>query len=123
MSPLCDSIRAPARKKKIDVCSHEGKQVAPRTQKREQKNLDHMGCLKTNNLATLVLDGERATRTNLDRTGSPKASELVAPMLGRERANRKSLHIIFLKADELVLARKKNVNRKKICITFQGLLE
>ena len=66
-----------------------------------------MGFLKANNLATLVLNGERATRTNLDRMGSPKASELVAPMLGRERENRKILHIIFLKADELVLARKK----------------
>ena len=36
-----------------------------------------------------------------------KANELVAPMLGRERANRKILdHIIFLKANELMLARK-----------------
>ena len=62
-----------------------------------------MGFLKANNLATLVLDGEQATRTNLDRMCSPKASELVAPMLGRGRANKKILHIIFLKADKSVL--------------------
>ena len=45
--------------------------------------------------------------------GFLKATELVAPMLGRERANRKILHIIFLKANELVLARK-NVNSKNL---------
>ena len=45
--------------------------------------------------------------------GFLKATELVAPMLGRERENRKILHIIFLKTNELVLARK-NVNRKNL---------
>ena len=54
-----------------------------------------MGFLKANNLATLLLDGERATKTDLDRMGSLKASELVAPMLGRERANRKILITLF----------------------------
>ena len=56
-------------KKIIDACLTEGKQVAARTQKREQKSLDHMGFLKANNLATLVLDCEFATKKGSESRG------------------------------------------------------
>ena len=58
-------------KKQIDACSNEGDQVAARTQKREQKNLDHIGFLKANNLATLVLDCEFATKKRIGITWVP----------------------------------------------------
>ena len=57
--------------KKKDACSHEGDQVAARTQKREQKNLDHMGFLKANNLATLVLKCEFAPQKRIGITWVP----------------------------------------------------
>ena len=70
MSSLCDSVHAPARKK-IDACSNDGDQVAALTQKREQKNLDHIGFLKANNLATPVLDCEFATKKKIGITWVP----------------------------------------------------
>ena len=56
------------RKRWVEMVS-EGERIDARSQKREQKNLDHIGSLK--------------------------ASELVAPMLERERANRKTLSTFF----------------------------
>ena len=56
--------------------SPEGERIDARSQKREQKILDHIGSLK--------------------------ASELVAPMLEQKNLD----HILFLKANELMLARK-----------------
>ena len=56
--------------------------------KARTENLDHMGFLKANNLATLLLDGGRATKTNLDRMGSPKANNLATPLLDCERATK-----------------------------------
>ena len=58
-------------KKIIDACSHEGDQVAARTQKREQKNMYHMDFLKANNLATLVLDCEFTTKKRIGITWVP----------------------------------------------------
>ena len=57
--------------KKIDACSHEGDQVAARTQTREQKNLDHMGFLKATKLGTLVPDCEFATKKRIGITWIP----------------------------------------------------
>ena len=48
-----------------------------------------MGFLKANNLATLLLDGERTTKTNLDRMGSLKANNLATLVLDCERATKK----------------------------------
>ena len=48
-----------------------------------------MGFLKANNLATLLLDGERATKTNLDRMGSLKANNLATLVLDCERVTKK----------------------------------
>ena len=58
-----------------------------------------MGSLKANNLVTLVLDCERATKQNLDPMSSLKVGEPVAPMLERGRVNKKNLdHMGSLKA-------------------------
>ena len=48
-----------------------------------------MGFLEANNVATLLLDGERATKTNLDRIGSLKVNNLATLVLDCERATKK----------------------------------
>ena len=57
--------------------------------------MDYMGFLKANNLATLLLDGERATKTNLDRMGSLKANNLATPVLDCERATKSWITLVL----------------------------